>query len=109
MVKVCIKPSNDQCTINIPKEIVIACCWKNGDEILISKVPDKTHLIIENVTRGDSMDKPVLSRIEKLEQENAELKETIEILQDPEIMKKLTKKDKGKNISLEDMRKKLSL
>lgn len=47
-------------------------------------------------------------RIKKLEQENAELKETLEIMSDKKLMKRLEQKSKGKNIPLKEMIKKLS-
>ncbi len=50
MPKVCIK-SNSQCSINIPKELVEALGWENGDTILISKIPGQKNVVIENISK----------------------------------------------------------
>ena len=47
------------------------------------------------------------NKIKKLKQENAELKETLEIMSDKKLMKRLEQKIKGKNIPLKEMIKKL--
>lgn len=49
----------------------------------------------------------LLKKIEKLEEENASLKETVEILQDPLLMKRFQQKGSGKLISIEELEKRL--
>ena len=43
---------NKQAQTTIPKELVEALGWTNGDQLLISKVPGQNHIIIENVTKN---------------------------------------------------------
>jgi len=45
--------------------------------------------------------------IDKLERENTELRETVEILQDKKIMRRFKQKSSGKNIPLKEMKKRL--
>jgi len=44
--------SNNQCSINIPKELIEATDWEEGDLILISKIPGQKRLVIENISQG---------------------------------------------------------
>jgi hypothetical protein len=78
------------------------CIHKNIGSFTMSQ---EKHAI-EDITKFLTNQKAKMNR---LEQENAELKETIEILQDSKIMKRISGvgKTKGKNITLEDMKKKL--
>ena len=87
---VCIK-KNGQCSINIPKELIAACQWKEKDVLVISKMQGKTDLLVENITRGDIMGESISARLKNLEQENKELKKTVELLKDTALMKKLSK------------------
>lgn len=54
--------------------------------------------------------KDLMKKIEKLEQENTELKETLEIMSDPSIMKRFRKESgRGQNKPLSDITKKYGL
>lgn len=41
--------ANKQASTTIPKELIDALSWKNGDQLLISKVPNQHFLTIENL------------------------------------------------------------
>jgi len=42
---------NDQGQTTIPKELIDALGWNNGDKLLMSKAPGKHHIIIENISK----------------------------------------------------------
>lgn len=44
---------NKQGQTTIPKELVDALKWSGGDKLLISKVPGKKYIIVENISNGD--------------------------------------------------------
>ncbi|MGM5480256.1 MAG: hypothetical protein ACQESC_02240 [Nanobdellota archaeon] len=46
---------NGQATVTIPKELVDLLDWEGRDRILVSKVPGKKHLMIENITRQERL------------------------------------------------------
>ena len=40
---------NKQAQTTLPKEIIEALGWENGDSLLVSKSPGQDYLVIENV------------------------------------------------------------
>jgi len=94
--------SNRGCSffIPIPKKDALVLKLKEGESVRVA---------LRHINEGKKMsnEKELLERVKELENENIQLKETIEILEDPEIMKRVLKKDKGKTIPLADMKRRL--
>ena len=107
MQTVSIRGSNGQCSVNVRKELIEAAGWRDGDRIVVSKVPGRQNMIIENLTRGETMEKENLKeRIVALEQENLALRETVEILSDKELMQRFATEKKRKTKPLSEIKKK---
>ncbi len=80
--------------------------FEKRDKQLENKVAKD--IIADGIVRVLKKEHPLVIDMitEKLEQENAELKETLDIMSDKKIMKRFKQKSEGKNISLREMNKK---
>jgi len=46
-----IQNKNKQFSVNLPKDVVESIGWKKGDNIIISKMPEKNIIFIERVKK----------------------------------------------------------